>query len=98
MSPYISPAIGRGPSYRVRNSGSVDIDYTDIDLRPEERLELDPIELLVKVPESTVLQCDWSATAGNVNRRLTGRFALQVVASSVDLSSLDEDVVEADEE
>ncbi|WP_339121050.1 AlbA family DNA-binding domain-containing protein [Pseudonocardia sp. D17] len=90
--PYAPRALRRGPSYRVRNSGSVDIDYTDIDLRPEECLELDPIELLVKVPEGTVLQCDWSATAGNVNRRLTGRFALQVVSSSMDLSSLEDDV------
>lgn len=92
---YVPPAIERGPSYRVRNSGSVDIDYTDIDLRPEERLELNPVELLVKVPDGTVLHCDWSATAGNVNRRLAGRFELQVVTSSVDLNSLDEDVVNA---
>lgn len=91
LNPTVKYQPDRGPSYRVRDGGSVDIDFSDIDLRPEQRLELDAVPLLVDAAAGTVLQCQWSATAGNVHRRVTGRFDLTVVESTFDYDAIDAD-------
>lgn len=76
------PTLQRGPSFFARESGSTTIDFTDIDLRPEQRVILPKVRLLVRAAEGEVLNCSWQATARNVNRRLTGSFGLTVAASS----------------
>ena len=82
LDSYRLPSIDTGPSFTVRDtdsdSDSVTIDFSGLDLRPEQRLKLPPVRLLVDALEGSVLDCTWKATAGNVPRRLTGRFSLSV--------------------
>lgn len=88
---YRTPTISRGPSFTVKDSGSVTVDFSGIDLRPAQRLKLPPVRLLVDAPEGTMLDCEWKATAGNVPRRLSGRFGLTVGASTVSFDDLEID-------
>ena len=87
-----TPSISRGPSLTIRDTGSVTISYSGIDLRPEQRRELQRAPLIVNVPEGTTLDCEWSATARNVPRRLSGRFCLTVGPSTISFAHLEVDL------
>ena len=83
--------IPSGPSFTVRDDGSVTINFVGVDLRPEQRVPLPVVRLLVDADERTVLDCEWKATAGNVPRRLSGRFALTVGPSTLSFDDLEDD-------
>jgi len=88
LSNYRVPSINTGPNFTVRDTGSVTIDFDGIDLRPEQRLKLPPVRLLVESPEGSILDVEWKATAGNVPRRLTGSFRLTVGASTLSFDDI----------
>jgi hypothetical protein len=67
-----TPSITAGPGYTVRDTGSVTVNFHGVDLRPEQRLSLPAVPLLVDADEGTVLDCEWTATARNVPRRPVG--------------------------
>lgn len=86
---YRMPSINTGPSFTVRDTGSVTVDFSGIDLRPEQRLKLPPVRLLVDALEGSVLDCGWKATAGNVPRRLTGRFSITIGPSTLSFDDIE---------
>jgi hypothetical protein len=85
----------RGPRFNIRDTGSVDIDFEQVDLRPRERLQLPSVPLLVDASEGTVLQCNWTATASNTRGQHTGTFTLTAVASTLELRTIGSEVGEA---
>lgn len=87
----LDPVYGTDPGYTVEDTGSVDIHFDNFDLRPEDRIELPTVPLLVDASAGTLLACEWTATAGNVPGRLSGRFTLNVAASTLSLNDLDHD-------
>lgn len=92
---HIDVAPGLGLGYTVRDTGSVDIEYDEFELRPDETIRLDPVPLLVREDPGTILPATWHATAEGVRKRLTGEFPLAVAESSLDLDDLDHgDVVD----
>ncbi|MGW5557079.1 AlbA family DNA-binding domain-containing protein [Micromonospora sp. NPDC003944] len=82
---------GPGPSYTVRDSGSVTIEYDDFELRAEESVNLEPVPLFVLEEPDATLTATWSATAAEVRGRLTGEFTITVDPSTLDLENLDDD-------
>lgn len=89
MAPPRMPSeLGRfaGPSYTVKNTGSVTVSLTGIDLRPKQRLRLPSVPLLVDESEGAVLDCQWTATASNVSGHRTGAFALTVGPTTLRLN------------
>jgi hypothetical protein len=86
---YPLPTIrGLGTGYSVENTGSVLITFDSLDLRPEARVSLDAVPLIVREPAGTVLNCSWTATARNVPGRLTGSFGITVSDCTLDVSRL----------
>src|SRR6266545_6070232 len=61
--PSCPHAPGRG--YTVRDSGSVDIDYVEFELRPGGSHVLPPVPLAVNEPPGVGLRVEWQATAAN---------------------------------
>jgi hypothetical protein len=94
---YLSPSIAnlappapyRGPTYEARDSGSVTVVFSDIDLRPRQRVTLPHVRLLVDAPEDSTLDCTWKSTARSARGLVTGGFALTVASSTVDVESID---------
>ncbi|MGB3438106.1 MAG: ATP-binding protein [Actinophytocola sp.] len=84
-----SPDPYRGPSYEARDSGSVTVVFSDIDLRPRQRAELPRVRLLIDAAEGTTLDCTWKSTARNARGLIAGGFALTVVSSTVNVESVD---------
>lgn len=72
-----------GPSYTVRDGGSVTITFEELHLRPGQRRQLPGVPLLVDATEGTVLDCEWQATASNVSGQRTGTFTLTVGPSTL---------------
>ncbi len=62
-APFMSPRPGQG--YTVRDSGSVDIDYVEFELRPGGSHVLPPVPLAVNEPPGVGLRVEWQATAAN---------------------------------
>jgi hypothetical protein len=91
LNSYQVPLVNSGPSFTVKDTGSVTIDFSGIDLRPEQRLKLPPVRLLVSNPEGSVLDCAWKATAGNAPRQLAGTFILTVHPSTLSFESIEID-------
>jgi hypothetical protein len=91
-------AISRGPTFTVRDTGSVTVEFSDIDLRPEQHLALPKVRLVVGAPEGTTLDCEWKATAGNVPRRPSGSFGLVGGPSTITFENLEADLATADDE
>ncbi|SCL26209.1 Putative DNA-binding domain-containing protein [Micromonospora rhizosphaerae] len=81
---YPSP----GPSYTVRDTGSVTIEYDDFELRAEETKTLELVPLLVHEKPGTTLTATWSATADGIRGRITGEFAITVAPSTLSLENL----------
>lgn len=77
-----------GPTYTVRDTDSVTIEYDDFELRPYDTVALEPVPLLVHEDAGATLTATWSATAAHVRGRLTGDFSLCVNASTFDLTDL----------
>lgn len=92
--PNIGPHFGPGPGYTVRDTGSVDIEYDEFDIRPGDEYALDPVPLIVNEDAGTMLPVTWYATASDVRGRLSGEFTLTVDESTLDLSGIDEDPTE----
>lgn len=86
-----------GPGFIVRDTGSVDIEYDEFELRPDEMIRLDPVPLFVREDPGATLTATWQATAEGVRKRLTGEFTLTIVESSLDLENLDRDDHPTDE-
>jgi hypothetical protein len=82
---------GPGPSYIVRDSGSVTIEYDDFELRAEDSVTLEPVPLFVLEEPGATLTATWSATAAEVRGRLAGEFTITVDPSTLDLENLAED-------
>jgi hypothetical protein len=80
---------GPGPGYTVRDSGSVDIEYRDFELRPGQTTTLAPVPLLVREDPGVTLTAAWHATAADIRGRLAGEFDLTVTESTLDLATLD---------
>ncbi|MDG4830022.1 ATP-binding protein [Solwaraspora sp. WMMD1047] len=93
FAPHIPTPVypGPGPSFTVRDSGSVTIEYDDFELRAEDAVTLEPVPLLVQEEPGATLTATWSATAAEVRGRLTGEFTITVGASTLDLENLDEE-------
>ncbi|WP_344142347.1 ATP-binding protein [Polymorphospora rubra] len=85
---------GPGPSYTVRDTESVTIEYDEFELRPHDEMTLEPVPLLVHEAPGATLTATWSATAAQVRGRLTGEFIVTVGASTLRLDNLDEDLEE----
>ncbi|SCL45649.1 AlbA family DNA-binding domain-containing protein [Micromonospora peucetia] len=81
---------GPGPSYTVRDTGSVTIVYDDFELRAEDAMTLEPVPLLVHEEPGTTLTATWSATANGIRGRISGEFPITVSPSTLDLENLDE--------
>jgi len=94
---YFTKAVGptTGPAFNVRDSGSVDIEYREFDLRPGETLTFDQVPLLVQAEPDTTVSASWYATAEGVRGRLTGDFDLAIASSTLDLLNLDRDDAES---
>ncbi len=84
--PFMAPRPGQG--YTVRDSGSVDIDYVEFELRPGGSYVLPPVPLAVNEPPGVGLRVEWQATAANVNGRYSGAFSVAVTPSTFDLNGL----------
>ncbi|MFI1195335.1 helix-turn-helix domain-containing protein [Micromonospora sp. NPDC020750] len=82
---------GPGPTYIVRDTGSVTIEYDDFELRAEETKTLELVPLLVHEEPGTQLTATWTATADGIRGRITGEFIITVVPSTLDLESLADD-------
>ncbi len=83
--------LGPGPGYTVRDSGSVDIEYREFELRPGQAISLDPVHLLVREDPGVTLTATWYATAADIRGRLTGEFDITIAESTLDLVNLDRD-------
>jgi hypothetical protein len=95
IMPPLFPGPGRsfdpGPGYTVRDSGSVDIEYREFELRPGQTMTLESVPLLVREDPGVALTATWYATAADVRGRLTGEFELTITESALDLANLDRD-------
>ena len=90
--PGIPPGyLNTQPGYRVRDSGSVDIEYDEFELRPGDRRTMEPVPLHVREEAGFNLTATWYATASHVRGRLTGEFTLAVTGSSLDMAILLQD-------
>ncbi|NJC73019.1 hypothetical protein HC031_25360 [Planosporangium thailandense] len=89
--PDLGRSLGPGPGYTVRDSGSVDIEYREFELRPGEIMTLDSVPLLVREDPGVTLTATWHATAAGVRGRLTGEFDLVIAESTFDLANLNRD-------
>ncbi len=89
--PNYSRMIRPAPGYTVRESGSVDIEYREFELRPGQVIVLDPVPLMVSEDPGATLTATWYATAADIRGRLTGEFPLTVTESTLDLTNLDSD-------
>jgi hypothetical protein len=83
--------LATGPGFRVRDTGSVEVEYDEFELRPGDAISLDPVPLLVREDPGVALGARWHATAEGVRGRLSGECTLTVVESSLDLGNLDHD-------
>lgn len=86
----LRPNVTVGPTVRVRKTGSVTVDYGGINLRPQQTKALPLVRLLVAEEAGAVLECDWVATANNVERQVRGRVFLTVASSTFELDGLDQ--------
>jgi len=77
------------PGYAVRDSGSVDIEYDDFDLRPGEERNLPAVPILVQEGAGNVISATWKATAEGIRGRPVGQLALTVVESTIATDKLD---------
>ncbi|GAA4102968.1 AlbA family DNA-binding domain-containing protein [Nonomuraea soli] len=62
----------------IDNGGSTTITFSPVHLRAEQRLQLDPIVVIVRTPAPARLVCRWQATSTNMDGRLTGELVLEV--------------------
>lgn len=66
--------------------------------RPEQRLELSCVRLLVDAADGMVLNREWTAAAGKVPRWPTGEWSLAVGASTLIFDDVEVDQVNGDED
>lgn len=78
----------RSPGFTARNTGSVEIEYNPIHLHPSSSASLKAVPLLVDEPVGTELTVEWSATAENADKRVTGELTIVVVEPKLNLDTL----------
>lgn len=75
----IVPSMYVSPGFTIENTGSVTIEFDDIDVRPRTPVELPGVGLVVHEPSGTELRVQWKATAENVDGLLSGELTVMVV-------------------
>lgn len=78
----------RSPGFTARDIGSVEIEYDPIHLHPSSPEPLEAVPLLVDEPVGTELTVEWSATAENADKRVTGELTVVVVEPTLSLDTL----------
>jgi len=73
-----APTPFTSPGFVIENTGSVTIEFDDVDVRPRTPVVLPPVALLVHEPPGSTLLVRWEATAENVDGRLEGELTVQV--------------------
>lgn len=74
-----SPAriLGRR-GYAIEDSGSVEITFDPLDVRPQAQVELPRVQLVVAEPPGATLLVEWKATSESTEGVLSGRFDIGV--------------------
>lgn len=76
------------PGFIARETESVTIDFSGVNLRANKRHLLPPVRLLVNANEGSRLVCHWKATASNVPGEVGDSFELSVIPSTLDLTDI----------
>lgn len=77
------------PRVLIDNSGSVDLTFPEIDLRPQHRAQLDVVQLALDSSDAgRELQATWYATATNAPGLPEGTLALRVESEPVPIAEL----------
>ncbi|MEZ0076284.1 hypothetical protein [Planotetraspora sp. GP83] len=68
----------RPPIPRIDNGGSTTITFPPVHLRPNHRVRLDPIVLVVEAPAPAVITAQWWATSTNMDGTVTGQLPIPI--------------------
>ncbi|MFF5205849.1 hypothetical protein [Streptosporangium sp. NPDC000396] len=71
---------------RIENGGSVTITFPPVHLRPDQRVRLDPIVLVVDAPAPSIVLAEWWATSTSMNGTAYGQLPIPIASDPLPLA------------